>query len=173
MLLKFLVQYLFNRICHNIFEYMKKLILLIAILPIIVSFAPKQQETLKWYSWNEGYPLAQKQGKILLIDAYTDWCGWCKRMDRDTYANADVVKKLNQHFIAIKFNPELSDLKYKVDSQTYSAAEFFGQLNRGESTGFPTTYFISPVKRSLLMQPGYLGPADFMTVMDKVISDNK
>ena len=117
--------------------------------------------------------MAQKQGKILLIDAYTDWCGWCKRMDRDTYANADVVKKLNQHFIAIKFNPELSDLKYKVDSQTYTASEFFGQLNRGESTGFPTTYFISPVKRSLLMQPGYLGPADFMSVMDKVISDNK
>ena len=111
---------------------MKKLIIFIAILPILVSFAPKQQETLKWYSWNEGYPLAQKQGKILLIDAYTDWCGWCKRMDRDTYANADVVKKLNQHFIAIKFNPELSDLKYKVDSQTYTASEFFGQLNRGE-----------------------------------------
>ena len=30
---------------------------------------------------------ARRTGKIVMIDVYTDWCGWCKRMDRDTYAN--------------------------------------------------------------------------------------
>ncbi len=152
---------------------MKKAIKLLFILPFIVSFSPKQQETLTWYSWNEGYPLAQKQGKILLIDAYTDWCGWCKKMDRDTYTNADVIKKINKSFIAIKFNPELRDLTYKIDTSIFSAKDFFSQLNRGENTGFPTTYFISPTKRSVMMQAGYLGPSDFISVMDKVINDNK
>jgi uncharacterized protein YyaL (SSP411 family) len=40
-------------------------------------------------------------------------------MDRDTYANADVIKKLNKHFVVIKFNPELRDLTYDIDGQIF------------------------------------------------------
>lgn len=134
------------------------------------SFAP-QQEAITWYDWNEGYPLAVKQKKIILIDAYTDWCGWCKRMDRDTYTQAEVIKKLKEHFVTVKFNPELSDRTYKVDTATYTASQFYFQINRGESNGFPTTYFINPQKKSLMMQPGYLGPEQFMQVLDMVIKD--
>lgn len=149
--------------------------LLIAFFCIISfsSFTPGEGDGLKWYSWNEGYPLAMKNKKIILVDAYTDWCGWCKKMDRDTYANADIIKKLNQHFIVIKFNPELRDLTYNVDSVTYTAREFFSQLTRGENTGFPTTYFINPVKKSLMIDPGYKDAAAFMQVLDHVIAEAK
>lgn len=139
-------------------------------LIFLSSFSIKN-EALKWYDWNEGYPLAIKKKKIILIDAYTDWCGWCKKMDRDTYTHEKVIKKLNEHFILVKFNPELSDRKYLVDTVTYSAAEFYQQINRGEQNGFPTTYFINPAKKSLMMQPGYLGPETFIEVLDKVIEE--
>src|ERR1043166_1262050 len=88
---------------------------------LMLSFSPRQQDALKWYQWNEGYPIAQKQGKMILVDAYTDWCGWCKKMDRDTYTNSDVIKKLNQHFIIVKFNPEQREKVYQVDSKSYNA----------------------------------------------------
>ncbi len=68
---------------------------------------PEQGEKLKWLSWNEGYPKAKETGKILLIDMYTDWCGWCKKMDRDTYSKKEVIDLINEHFIPVKFNPEL------------------------------------------------------------------
>lgn len=134
--------------------------------------APKENE-LKWYEWNEGYPIALKEGKLILVDAYTDWCGWCKKMDRDTYSNADVIKKLNKNFIVIKFNPEQRDKTYDIDGQTYSARDFFAQLSRGENTGFPTTYFINPKKKSLMIDAGYHDAPTFIGIIDRVLEDAK
>lgn len=148
-------------------------ILVFSFLLVGSSQAQTKATELKWYNWNEGYPLAIKSGKIILIDAYTDWCGWCKKMDRDTYSNQEVIKKINQNFIPIKFNPELKDLTYKVDSQTFTAGELFYQISRGENTGFPTTYYINPSKKSLMIDPGYKDAPTFMQILDKVIADNK
>lgn len=149
---------------------LKKLSLL-SILFVLFSFKFPSEETLKWYQWNEGYPLALKENKIILVDAYTDWCGWCKKMDRDTYANPEVIKKLNKHFIVIKFNPELRDSTYNIDGQIYSARDFYMQLSRGESTGFPTTYFIDAKKKSVFIDPGYRDAKTFLQILDKVIAD--
>ena len=140
---------------------------------MLFGYKNPSEESLKWHSWNEGYPIAVKDKKIILVDAYTDWCGWCKKMDKDTYANPDVIKKLNKHFIVIKFNPELRDLTYDIDGQTYSARDFYMQLSRGESTGFPTTYFIDPKKKSVFIDPGYRDAQTFLTILDKVIEDAK
>lgn len=152
-----------------------RLIKYLIVLLLLVGSTQAQTKTdeLKWYNWNEGYPIAVKTGKIILVDAYTDWCGWCKKMDRDTYSNADVIKKINQNFIAIKFNPELKELTYKVDSITYTASELYYQISRGESTGFPTTYFLNPVKKSLMIDPGYRDAPTFIEILNKVVSDNK
>lgn len=144
------------------------------LLIILSSFSmPKGDAELKWYQWNEGYPLAVKEKKIILVDAYTDWCGWCKKMDRDTYAHPEVIRKLNKHFVVIKFNPELRDRTYDIDGQTFSARDFYSQLSRGESTGFPTTYFINPQKKSLFIDPGYHDAATFLGILDKVVADAK
>ncbi|MGC6414302.1 MAG: DUF255 domain-containing protein, partial [Bacteroidia bacterium] len=46
------------------------------------------EEGVTWYNFTDGYNKAVKEGKIILIDAYTDWCGWCKVMDKKTYTDA-------------------------------------------------------------------------------------
>ncbi|MDZ4667676.1 MAG: DUF255 domain-containing protein [bacterium] len=150
---------------------MKKILYVTFAFLLLSSFTKPSDNELKWYAWNEGYPIAQKEGKIVLVDAYTDWCGWCKKMDRDTYSNADVIKKLNKDFIVIKFNPEQREKTYDIDGQTFTARDFFAQLTRGENTGYPTTYFIDPKKKSLFIDAGYKDAASFMQVLDKVLSD--
>jgi thiol:disulfide interchange protein len=67
---------------------------------------PVQTPALAWFDFESGYEKAAKEGKILLVDAYTDWCGWCKVMDRNTYTNAQIIETLNANFVAVKFNPE-------------------------------------------------------------------
>jgi uncharacterized protein YyaL (SSP411 family) len=109
--------------------------------------------------------LAKKTNKIILVDAYTDWCGWCKKMDRDTYSQPEVIKILNKDFVIIKFNPEITDVEYDLDGVKISGRELFGQLTRGKSTGFPTTYFIEPNKKQIQIAAGYLGPDDFLKVL--------
>jgi len=49
---------------------------------------------------------SKKQGKPVFIDAYTDWCGWCKKLDKSTFADARVIETLNSKFIVIKMNME-------------------------------------------------------------------
>lgn len=149
-------------------------------LAIIIGFGANAQtkpaETkpeLKWYGWNEGYTKAQKEGKIVLVDAYTDWCGWCKRMDRDTYSQPEVIAAINQNFVPIKFNPEIQNDGYMIGDKKYNNQELFYMMTRGESTGFPTTYYIYPNKMSIFMDPGYKGPADFMKILEMAIAESK
>ena len=61
------------------------------------------QEEVTWYDWNTGFELAKKEGKIAIIDCYTDWCGWCKKMDATTFEDPEVMKLMNESFVAIKF----------------------------------------------------------------------
>ncbi len=144
------------------------------ILPFFfLSFAPKQQEKLVWLDWNEGYQKAVKNNKILLVDAYTDWCGWCKRMDRDTYSNQDVIKKINKDFVPVKFNPEIKDVLYKIDDQTMTGQQLYAQLSRGEATGFPTVYYIFPNKKSIFLDPGYKDAPAFIQVLDIALAEAK
>src|ERR1019366_1427695 len=59
--------------------------------------------------WKKGYDTAaaeaKSSGKLIMIDMYTDWCVWCKRLDSDTYPAAEVVKQ-SEKFVPIKLNAE-------------------------------------------------------------------
>ena len=132
-----------------------------------------QDDKLLWLDWNEGYAKAVKTGKIVLVDAYTDWCGWCKKMDRDTYTNTDIIKKINQHFVPVKFNPELKDKIYKIGEDTLTPPQLYGMLTQGKSTGFPTTYYIYPAKMKVFIDPGYKGPDDFNKILDLAVEEGK
>src|SRR5690606_19647178 len=48
----------------------------------------------------------KKAPRKVLIDLYTDWCGWCKVMDKKTFANKELARYVNKHYYAVKFNAE-------------------------------------------------------------------
>src|SRR5258705_12969897 len=43
---------------------------------------------LQWQGWDSGLKDAGKSQRPVLVDVYTDWCGWCRRMERDVYSRA-------------------------------------------------------------------------------------
>lgn len=124
---------------------------------------------LQWFEYVEGYNKAKAENKILLVDAYTDWCGWCKVMDRETYTNAEVIAALNQDFICVKFNPEVEKThsfgKYNLKSQ-----ELLYWLANGQPGGYPTSYFLfHPAKNDeRASQAGYLPPDQFLKLLAEV-----
>ena len=138
----------------------------------LCSFSKPHEDKLVWLGWDEGYEKALKTKKILLVDAYTDWCGWCKRMDIDTYTNPEVIKKINEFFIPVKFNPEIKKM-YKLDDQTLSPQQLYAQLTRGESTGYPTIYYIFTNKKSVFIDAGYKSPEDLLKILDMAIAESK
>lgn len=129
---------------------------------------PLGSSSLEWKEWNEAYVEAKKTNKPLLIDAYTEWCGWCKRMDTDTYGKEQVISYINKHFVPVKFNPELKQT-YQVGETEMSGRELLANLSGGQGVGYPTTFFLSLEKNQVTMVQGYHGPADFMSILEEKV----
>ncbi len=153
-----------------------KILALIALYFSISSFTPiaKPTEELKWMGWNEGYELAKKNKKIAMVDCYTEWCGWCKVMDKKTYSEAAIQKKIYANFIPIKLNPEL-DQMYNLDGKQYSGPQLLALLSNNTLSGYPTIIFIIPNGKSKIveMSVGYSDAEKFSRVLDEQVAKLK
>lgn len=91
---------------------MKKSIALILffISSVLHAQTPDAEGSLvKWLSIEEGMELVEKNPKPIIMDFYTDWCGWCKHMMKTTYANPGLAQYINTNFYPIKFDAEGKD----------------------------------------------------------------
>ena len=64
------------------------------------------QTTVKWMSLEEAVEKSKTEKRKIFIDIYTDWCGWCKVMDRETFQNPCIANYLNRNYYPVKFNAE-------------------------------------------------------------------
>ncbi|MBL0331978.1 MAG: thioredoxin fold domain-containing protein [Chlorobiota bacterium] len=140
---------------------MKVVLQVLSIVIVVFSLSAFSILELSWSNVENALPKAITEKKLVVIDVYTDWCGWCKRMDRDTYSNEEVVKYLNKNFIASKMNPEKEgSLEFNEKKYTYS--EFNKALG---ITGYPATAFVDREGKLLTVVSGYYSPKDFLKVI--------
>lgn len=71
-----------------------------------LSFCAVSQNTVNWLSWEQGMKKSEEQPKKFIVDLYTEWCGWCKKMDATTFHDPFIVGYINDNYIAIKFDAE-------------------------------------------------------------------
>jgi thioredoxin-related protein len=64
------------------------------------------EESINWMSWEEALEANKENPKKIFVDVYTKWCGWCKKMDKTTFLDQDIIKELNENFYAVKFDAE-------------------------------------------------------------------
>lgn len=143
---------------------MKRLSFLLAFGLFLITNSFKPAGEIQWMGFNDGYKLARKTGKIMLVDVYTDWCGWCKRMDRDAYAKSEVAEIVGKDFVAVKFNPEL-DGSYLFDGKTYSGNDLAGAISEYKLSGYPTTVFLNAKTSKKKVVGGYQDAAAMRTLM--------
>ncbi len=152
---------------------MHKLNTLLSLIMIafLMGFAGDKSE-VDWYSWNKGYSKGLESNKIILVDVYTDWCGWCKKMDKTTYSDKDIVKTVEEKFIPIKFNPE-EKKTYKIDGNEVGGKQLLKIISSGNHSGYPSTYFLFPSQRKIRKVGGYQGPKDFKKTLQKILAFKK
>ncbi len=79
------------------------------------------QEKIEWLTIEKAQERMVKDSsdaKKYFVDCYTDWCGWCKRMDRDTFSDTLIAKILNYYYYPVKFNAESRD-KVNFNGKVY------------------------------------------------------
>ena len=148
---------------------MRFLISLLVFLPSILS---AQNEGIRWMSFTEAMTKRQTEPKKIFIDMYTDWCGWCKRMDATTFAHPEVVKYMNENYYAVKFNTEkegpitVNDSIYKVNPKygRNGSHELAVELLQGKMS-YPTFVFLDERFNILSPLPGYQTPEQIEPVM--------
>ncbi|MBM2841851.1 MAG: hypothetical protein HW412_2379 [Bacteroidetes bacterium] len=140
---------------------------LMAILFAVESFGG-EKDKLKWMAFDAGMAEAQKTGKKVMIDVYTDWCGWCKRMDKDTYADNVVARYLNEKYVSIKLDAESATaLRYRGQSYTeQELASAFG------ITGYPSIIFLAHDGEPITIYPGYADATKFKVVLSYIAEDH-
>jgi len=119
---------------------------------------------LNWLSYNEGLALAEKENKYILIDFYTDWCGYCKKMDKETYSKEEVKKFLNENFVVVKVNAE-SDNKVVENGEEITEREL---AKLYQVSGYPTTWFLESNHSRIAPLPGYVTTEQFIPVLSYI-----
>jgi len=134
------------------------LLVLVLVLSVTATFAQTAPE-IKWLSITEAEKLMKKEPRKVIVDVYTDWCGWCKRLDATTYKDPEVVAYINKNYYAVKFNAETKDnIIFEGTTYTYDASRRVNGLSNvlmGNSSGYPTTTFMNEKLEVISVVPGY------------------
>lgn len=116
---------------------------------------------VNWVSMEDALASAEQDGKKILIDVYTDWCGWCKVMERNTYTDPTVVGYVNANYHAVQFDAEqkeeliVGDKTFKFVPQGRKGYhEFAAYILQGKMS-YPTTVFMDSDKSLIYAVPGY------------------
>lgn len=137
----------------------------IFILIFFVSISFKAQEEhglVKWLTLKEAQEKNKEVPRPILIDIYTDWCGWCKHMIRTTYSNPGLANYINTNFYPVQFDAETKDTIeyqgkiYKPLSPAPKTAHELAIKFLGNNLSYPTTLFVTNNYEYNLLVPGYL-----------------
>lgn len=132
---------------------------------------------VKWYTIEEAIEKNKKEPRKIVIDVYTDWCGWCKVMDKNTFSNAIIAEYLNKKFYPVKFNAEqtadvkIGDKVFKyVQSGMRGYHELAAALLQGQLS-YPSVVFLDENLGLIYISRGYVQAQQF-DMISKYIGEN-
>ena len=119
---------------------------------ILLGLFCQASQAIMWdSSYESGAKKASQAKKPIMIDFYTDWCGWCKKLDLEVYADAK-IQSISDDFICIKVNCERDQ----------------GTANQFKISGFPTVMFLSPQAQTVRRVDGFIDKDTMKTYMLEV-----
>ena len=148
---------------------MKKILVFTLLLTLIWSCKEESKQTeINWMTFEEAVAAQKENPKKIMIDAYTNWCGPCKMLDKQTFNNPDLVAYVNENYYAVKFNAEGNEtIKFKgktYENPNYDPAKAEKRNAQHQLAGFfrveayPTILFLDEKADVLTPLKGFYSP---------------
>ncbi len=144
-----------------------KLVLVAIVLLPLASYGQQKKveehkDLVEWMTLTEALKKQKEQPKKIFMDIYTDWCGWCKIMSKNTFSNQQIAAYINQYFYPVRFNAENLDTLQYLGKQyvnkgtghrpTHELAYIFTN-NR---LSYPTITYLDEQGKLIQALPGYM-----------------
>jgi len=141
------------------------------ILFILLMFLPSfllsgQTVKVRWYTVEEAAKLAKESPRPIFIDTYTDWCGWCKKLDKDVFDDQVIAQILNEKYYPVKFDAESKD-PVTFQGKTFINDGKLGKFHQlayallSGKMSFPTVVFLTSKAEVITPLPGYRSAVEF------------
>ncbi|MFK7946467.1 MAG: thioredoxin family protein [Saprospiraceae bacterium] len=118
-------------------------------------------DEVNWITWAEMLKAQETEKRKVIIDVYTDWCGWCKHMDKTTFKNSGVATYINKNMYAVKLDAESKEeFKFKGHTFRYikngrsGINELAYSLLNGKLS-YPSIVYMNGEVERILISPGY------------------
>ena len=153
---------------------MKRLLIVLMVLfslPIVGN-----AQKINWMTFQEAVKLNETAPKKIFIDVYTDWCGWCKKMDKTTFLDPAVVEYMNENYYAVKLDAEMNDTisfagyTFVIEGGRRGTHQLAAALLQGRLS-YPSYVFMNEKNQVLTVAPGYMEPKDLMPILKYIGTD--
>jgi len=156
---------------------MKSLYILLFVTAVSFQVSAQKAEKVKWHTLEEALKLNATAPRKILLDVYTDWCGYCKKMDAETFDHPVIAKYINQHFYAVKFDAE-SSAPVNYGEQTFvnqgsggarkSTHQFATALG---VSGYPSIAYINSDLKVIGVVPGFFTAKQIEPLLHFVVEE--
>jgi len=147
---------------------MNRIIIIISLLVITQLGVSQNSSVIKWHSLQQALDLNKENPKLIFIDVYTDWCGWCKKMDADTFSKPYIAAYMNEKYYCVKLDAE------GTDTVTYMGRTFTNTNPNGRRStnqiaavllqnkmSYPSYVFMNEKNQVLTVVKGYIEATKF------------
>lgn len=150
---------------------MKKIGIIITLSLLFSNASALFGQEINWIQFDALEAAQAKEQKKVLVDVYTSWCGWCKRMDATTFANPEIIAYLNKNYHCVKLDGEhknpitFKGREYKfVPSGRRGYHELPAELMNGRMS-YPTLVVLKEDWSILQALPGYKSASDLLPIL--------
>ena len=130
---------------------------------------------LEWMNMDQLAKIPLSGSKLYLIDIYTEWCGWCRVMDKKTFSDKNVQDFLRQNFHLIKFDAERKDpVVFKSEKYEWKAGgrkgnnELALELLDGKMS-YPSLVYLDQNLKVIKVSSGYKNPQQLLQELEIVV----
>jgi thioredoxin-related protein len=135
-------------------------------------------EEIEWMTFEAAVSANSVAPRKIFVDVYTDWCGWCKVMDKQTFTDPEVIAYMNEHYYAVKFNAEQKE-PVTVNGRVYEYLPNVGR--RGVHTlaysllqgrmSYPSVVYMNENLQLIKVSPGYKKPHQILPELKAAVGE--